>query len=95
MLDPDVVLRADRGDGTLRELRGAETVARNARLFHRSAPANRVEKRAWVNGGPGIVVFVDDKPFSIVGFTIAGGRVVEMDILADPVRLARLAFPPM
>ncbi len=95
VLDPDVVLRADRGDGASRELRGAEVVARNARLFHTAAPANRVEKRAWVNGGPGIVVFVDGKPFSIVGFTIAGGRIVEMDILADPARLARLALPPI
>ncbi|HEY2749361.1 MAG TPA: sigma-70 family RNA polymerase sigma factor [Polyangia bacterium] len=95
VLDPDVVLRADRGAGETVELRGAETVARNASLFHKLAPANRVEKRAWVNGGPGTIVFVDGEPFSIVGFTIAGGRIVEMDILADPARLARLALPPM
>jgi RNA polymerase sigma-70 factor (ECF subfamily) len=28
--------------------------------------------------------------FAVIGFTIAGGKVVEMDILADPERLSRL-----
>ena len=32
----------------------------------------------------------DGRLFSVVGFTIAGGKIVEMDILADPERLSRL-----
>jgi RNA polymerase sigma-70 factor (ECF subfamily) len=45
---------------------------------------------ALVNGAAGTVTLRDGKPFSIVGFTIRGGRIVEMDILADPERLARV-----
>ena len=30
----------------------------------------------------------DARPFSVLGFTIAGGRIVEINILADPQRLA-------
>ena len=32
----------------------------------------------------------DGRLFSVMGFTIAGGKVVEIDILADPERLSRL-----
>jgi hypothetical protein len=32
----------------------------------------------------------DGRPFSVGGFTVSGGRIVEMDILADPERLSRL-----
>jgi len=90
VLDPDVVLRADRGEGQTRELRGARAVADGALLSRKSAPADRVERVALVNGTLGIVVFVGGRPFSVLGFTVAHGRIVEIDILADPVRLARL-----
>jgi hypothetical protein len=32
----------------------------------------------------------DGRVLSVIGFTISGGTVVEMDILADPERLSRL-----
>jgi RNA polymerase sigma-70 factor (ECF subfamily) len=44
-----------------------------------------------VNGNIGVVSrFPDGRVLSVIGFTIAGGKVVEMDILADPDRLSRL-----
>jgi RNA polymerase sigma-70 factor (ECF subfamily) len=43
-----------------------------------------------VNGAPGVVAIRDGQPFSVTGLTIRDGRIVEMDILADPTRLARL-----
>jgi RNA polymerase sigma-70 factor (ECF subfamily) len=44
-----------------------------------------------VNGSVGLVCRLPDgRLFSVIGFTIADGRVVEMDILADPDRLSRL-----
>jgi RNA polymerase sigma-70 factor (ECF subfamily) len=44
-----------------------------------------------VNGNIGLVCRLPDgNLFSVIGFTIADGRVVEMDILADPDRLSRL-----
>jgi hypothetical protein len=36
----------------------------------------------------GLVVFAGDRPFAVLGFTIRGGRIAELDIFADPKRLA-------
>jgi RNA polymerase sigma-70 factor (ECF subfamily) len=44
-----------------------------------------------VNGNVGVISRrPDGRLFSVLGFTIAGGKIVEIDILADPVRLDRL-----
>ena len=89
VLDPDVVLRADRGvlaPGS-RVVHGAETVARQAVTFSR---LDLQVHHAIVNGAAGAVTLRDGRPFSVAGFTIRNGRIVEMDILADPDRLARL-----
>jgi RNA polymerase sigma-70 factor, ECF subfamily len=84
VLDPDVVLRADRG---ARELRGAPAVAQGALTFSRLA---RFARPALVNGAAGVVVGPPGQPVSVIGFTVRGGRIVEIDVLADPERLRRL-----
>jgi len=89
VLDPDVVLHADGGvlrpDATV-VVRGADTVARRALMFSRMAPHVRP---ALVNGAPGVVVIPPDgKVFSIMAFTVADGKIVEIDALVDPERLA-------
>jgi RNA polymerase sigma-70 factor, ECF subfamily len=86
VLDPDVVLRADLGDGA-REVRGAETVAGQALGYSR---LGLLIHPALVNGVPGAVSTRDGEPFSVGGFTVRNGRIVEMHILADPERLRRL-----
>jgi RNA polymerase sigma-70 factor, ECF subfamily len=83
VLDPDVVIRVDRGTMT-REARGAETVARQAVTFSVLAPLARP---ALVNGAPGFVVADGTRVISVAGFTIARGRITEIDLLADPERL--------
>jgi RNA polymerase sigma-70 factor (ECF subfamily) len=94
VLDPDVVLRADagslRGAGASRVLRGARAVARGAASFQAHPGPGRVIRRSLVNGAAGVVVFEQGRLVSVMGFTVAGGRIVEMDALADPERLARL-----
>lgn len=90
VLDPDIVLRADGGavKGMSRLVRGAQAVVAQAAAFSRIALSNQV---VLVNDNIGVVTRLPDgRPFSVIGFTIAGGRVVEMDILADPERLGRL-----
>jgi RNA polymerase sigma-70 factor (ECF subfamily) len=89
VLDPAVVLRADGGDMSelTRLVRGAETVATSATLWSR---VGLDMHRALVNGTPGFVSLRDGRPFSVAAVTITGGRIVEIDILADPERLARL-----
>src|SRR3989440_3585160 len=84
VLDPDIVLRADTGAalaGHPREVRGAEAVAGRALMFSR---VDLVQRRALINGAPGVVSMRDGQPFSVGAFTIRGGRIVEMDFLADP-----------
>jgi RNA polymerase sigma-70 factor (ECF subfamily) len=89
VLDPDVVLRADRGAGLTASavLRGATNVAKQALTFSKLAPS---AKRALVNGTAGLIAAPAGKPFAVLGFTVARGKIVEIDILADPERLARL-----
>jgi RNA polymerase sigma factor (sigma-70 family) len=90
VLDPDVVLRADVGPvatGGSREVRGAETVASQALLFSR---LGLVTKPALINGTAGVVTTRDGEPFSIGALTIKDGRIVAIDILADPARLRLL-----
>jgi RNA polymerase sigma-70 factor (ECF subfamily) len=90
VLDPDIVLRADGGamKGISRLVRGAQAVAAQAATFSKIALSIQM---VLVNGNVGLVCRLPDgRLFSVIGFTIAGGKVVEMDILADPERLSRL-----
>jgi RNA polymerase sigma-70 factor (ECF subfamily) len=88
VLDPDIVLRADGGlTGFSGRVEGAETVANQALMWSRLGMPTRP---ALINGGPGMVAIRDDQPFSVAAFTVRGGKIVEMDILADPERLSRL-----
>ncbi|HEX4034075.1 MAG TPA: hypothetical protein VHX66_06495 [Solirubrobacteraceae bacterium] len=88
MLDPDVVLRADRGPSRhSREVHGAQTVASQALLFSQDGLTLR---RALINGAAGIVSLRDGRPFSLGAFSVRAGKIVEIDFLTDPERLARL-----
>jgi RNA polymerase sigma factor (sigma-70 family) len=90
LLHPDVVLRADGGPklpGITRVIRGAAAVAGGAVAYRGAA---LISKPALVNGTAGVVAMAKGKPFAVIGCTISGGKIVEMDILADPDRLAQL-----
>ena len=90
ILDPDVVLRADAGTGPAgpsQIVRGAHAVLEQAKRF---APLGRYSRPVMVNGSPGFIVAPDGKPFAVIAITVTGDRITEMDILADPERLARL-----
>ena len=88
VLDPDVVLRADGGlKGASRLARGAETVAGQALMW---SQVELTMRRALINGAAGIVSLVQGRPFSVGAVTVRNGRIVEIDILADPDRLAQI-----
>jgi RNA polymerase sigma-70 factor (ECF subfamily) len=80
VLDPDAVVRADRGAGLV-VVRGAQEVASQALSFAALAPFATPE---LVNGAAGIVV----PGSAVMGFTVVRGKIVEIDILVDPARLA-------
>jgi RNA polymerase sigma-70 factor (ECF subfamily) len=91
VLDPDVVLRADFGAtklGESRVIRGAAAVATQARM---AALPNAELHPALVNGAAGVVVTMRGRPFSVMGFTVVDERIVAIDAIADPERVARIA----
>jgi RNA polymerase sigma-70 factor (ECF subfamily) len=90
ILDPDVVLRVDRGPipaRVPRELRGAETVAKRA---IGGARLRRELRPAVVNGVAGVVLLRDGEPFLVGAVTVRNQRIAAIDMLADPERLAGL-----
>ncbi len=87
VLDPDVVLRADRAAvdaGASQEVRGAAAVAET---FSGRA---RAAQPALVNGAVGLVWAPGGRPRVVFDFRITRGKIVEIDILADPERLRHL-----
>ena len=43
-----------------------------------------------MNGAAGAVATIGGQPVAVIGFTISRGKLVEIDVLADPERLGRL-----
>ena len=90
VLDPDVVVRSDGGiarPDLVSTIRGARAVAEQAMSFRRFA---ETATRVLVNGIPGGVAWAPDgRPFSVLALTVKGGRIVAIDVLADPERLRR------
>jgi RNA polymerase sigma factor (sigma-70 family) len=91
LLDPDIVLRIDSGDripGQSRLLRGASAVAEQTITFMRSGGGE--PRPALVNGAAGVVFTSHGRPGSVVGFTVARGKIVAIDVFADRDRLRQL-----
>ena len=95
VLDPDVVLRADAGttaDATSNPahskiVRGALAVVEQALTFTKMAPYTQP---ALINGTPGIITVVNGRLMGVMHLTITGGKITEINILADHTRLATL-----
>jgi RNA polymerase sigma-70 factor, ECF subfamily len=88
VLDPEVVLRADFGlAGIPLHVQGAETIASRALLWSR---VDLTMRRVLINGAAGVVTFLHGRPFSIAALTVKEGKIVEIDFLADPERIAQL-----
>jgi len=90
VLDPDIVERVDAGPARpdiTRLVRGASVVAGRAIMFDQ--PSARL-RPVLVNGAAGVVVTVGGEPFAVMAFTVSGGRIAEIDVLADADRLNRL-----
>jgi RNA polymerase sigma factor (sigma-70 family) len=91
VLDPDVVFRVDRGRLGVagpRVVTGAEKVARQ--VLSRGSRFAPYGRPAIVNGNAGVVVAPAGAPIAVVGFTVADGRIVEIDVIADPDKLGGL-----
>jgi RNA polymerase sigma factor (sigma-70 family) len=89
VLDPNVVRRSDVAGS--REMRGARQVARLALAGARRAGATTVLP-VLVNGSAGGLVLTDGRPFAVIGFTVSGAKIVEIDVFTDPARLGQLGL---
>jgi RNA polymerase sigma-70 factor (ECF subfamily) len=91
VLDPEVVARSDGGvarPGLVSLVRGAQAVAEQAMTFRRFVETST---RILLNGIPGGVAWAPDgSPFAVLAMTVKGGRIVAIDVLADPDRLGQL-----
>jgi RNA polymerase sigma factor (sigma-70 family) len=90
VLDPEVVLRSDRGSQHPKLsalLRGAAPVARQALIF---SQMSRFARPAIVNGAAGAVVVQSGRLFSVMGFTVTDGKIAEVYVLGDQARLRRI-----
>jgi RNA polymerase sigma factor (sigma-70 family) len=93
MLHPGVVLRIDAGglhSAASMEVRGAAAVARQALSGLTSLLGAVRLTHVVVNGTAGVVAYRRDRPITVIGFTIADGKIVEMDSIADPARVRRI-----
>jgi RNA polymerase sigma-70 factor (ECF subfamily) len=95
VLDPDVVFRMDLGPGSRlahRPLAGAGPVARQVlatapRFVH-------LAQLVLVNGEAGALFGTRDEPVAVIGFTIAGGRIAALNLIADQAKLRHLTIQP-
>jgi len=87
VLHPDVVLRSD--VPKVGEQRGAARVARFAAAGARQGGAATLLP-VVVNGGAGVLIVENGQIVTVLGFTVAGGQILEIDAIADPERLRRL-----
>jgi type IV secretory pathway TrbD component len=87
VLDPDVVVREDYSvKRPVRVSRGAAAVASRGRLV----PGAEV-RPALVNGAAGAVVILRGRPYAVLGFTVQGDRIAEIDAIIGPARVRRIA----
>jgi RNA polymerase sigma-70 factor (ECF subfamily) len=87
VLDPDLVVRADMGGpaGALPEIRGAAVWAKQAVPFGQMA---RLARPALVNGAVGLVMAPRGRLLRALRFTIANGKVTEIEVIGNPARLS-------
>ena len=91
VLDPDVLVRADRGAapaGVPVVVRGAAAVAEQALAFSRRRA--QYAEPALVNGTAGLVVAPHGRLFAVLGFRVKEGRIAAIEVVADPARLRQL-----
>jgi RNA polymerase sigma-70 factor, ECF subfamily len=94
VLAPDVVLRFDLGPdrAPLTSLTGAGAVA--GHIVHNAPRFIGQASPVLVNGAPGLLFGTRDALISVLGFTVADGRIAELDMVADPAKLRHLAIQP-
>jgi RNA polymerase sigma-70 factor (ECF subfamily) len=96
VLDPDVVLRIDAGASRPADsmaIRGAAAVAEQALTGLSTALRVAQVHPALVNGAAGVIVTVQGRAVTVMGFIVSGGKILTIDAIADPDRVRRFTPP--
>ena len=94
VLDPRVVLRIDAGakrPAASMVIRGAAAVPGRQPGAWRASCAAVDLRPALVNGAAGVIVTMRGRPMTVMGFTVADGKIAEIDAIADPERVHQIA----
>ena len=93
LLDPEAVLRADSEATRM----GAQEILHGARLVAETFASGRarVARLFFVDGSPGLAWMAGKTPRVVFEFFIDGGRITEIDLLADPATLAEIHLEAM
>ena len=98
LLADDVVLHSDGGGKAVSApnlIRGAKNVARGALgTLQKLMPKNLVFRLAQVNGEPGIVSYLEGKPFSVLTLVAGEGHIQTIYVLTNPEKLAHVPDLP-
>ena len=95
LLSEDVTLWSDGGGkvaAATYPIHGPERVARFLLGVLRTVPPGFFARPARINGGPGIVGYVEGRPTSVVALEVADGRLIGVRIVVNPEKLQ--AIPP-
>ena len=94
VLDPGVVFRADLGPGSPARppLAGSGAVA--GHVLSTAPRFVSLARPVLVNGEAGALFGTHDDPVAVIGFTIVGGRIAELNLVADPAKLRHLTIEP-
>src|SRR5262249_50825234 len=87
LLDGDAVLRLDRplAPGGPTEMRGADVIAKRS-----AAGGARAARPALVDGAVGVVIAPRGRLLMVLRFTVAGGKITEIEAVSNPERLRGL-----
>jgi RNA polymerase sigma-70 factor (ECF subfamily) len=100
LLASDVVLHSDGGGKALAVpnlIFGADKVARGILgSLEKLVPRNLLTRIALINGQPGIVSYLNGKPYSVLTLDTGEGRIRAIYVLTNPEKLAHLPeLPPV
>jgi len=97
LLSRDAVFYSDGGGkapALPRPIYGSENIARGVlEGLKRLVPPNLVRRFVEVNGQPGIVSFLDRRPFSVFTLDVADGLISRIYVVTNPDKLVRV--PPL
>ena len=94
LLSKDAVFYSDGGGkapALPKPIYGADNIARGVlQGLKRLVPKNLVRRFAEVNGGPGIITFLDGRPFSVFTLDVADCLICRIYVVTNPEKLSRL-----